>query len=216
MTHPSHHAKTKPDHPAYIMGRTGETVTYSMLDARSNQGAHMFRHLGLKRGDSIALMLENIPGLFDICYAAQRSGLIYTCMSTRLSSSEAEYIVKDCGARALIVSAGLTGIAGELRGRAAGVEAFYVMDGALAGFQSWEAAIALMPQTPIADQSAGRDMLYSSGTTGRPKGVKVTLTSEAFDAVAALSTTTATLYGLGEATRYLSPAPLYHARRFRG
>ena len=215
MYHPSHHAAVHPDRPAYIMARTGEIITYAMLDQWSNQGAQLFRSLGLKRGDTIALMLENVPRFYAICYAAQRAGLFYTCMSTRLSLSEAEYIIKDCGAQVLIVSGGLAGIAGELRGRAPGVAHFYATGGAIAGYTSWDDATAAMPATPIADQSAGRDMLYSSGTTGRPKGVKSALTDEAFDAGSPMIQTTVGLYGFGGETRYLSPAPLYHAAPLR-
>ncbi len=215
MTHPSRHAAVTPDKPAVIMARSGETVPYRLLDKRSNQGAHLFRKFGLKRGDSIALLLDNGPRFHDICFAAQRSGLFYTPMSTRLSLSEAEYIVQDCGAKALVVSAALAPLASELRDRCPTVSHFYVVGGAIAGYESWDAATASLPTTPIADQSAGRDMLYSSGTTGRPKGVKTALTDDAFDAPTALMGSTTQLYGFGPDTVYLSPAPLYHAAPLR-
>ena len=85
MYHPCHHARSTPDKPAYLMAGTGETVTYRQLEARSNQGAHLFRSLGLKRGDSIALMMDNNARYFEICFAAQRSGLLFTAMSSRPS-----------------------------------------------------------------------------------------------------------------------------------
>lgn len=215
MTHPSHHARSMPDRPAVILGRTGEIITYRMLDQRSNQGAQLFRELGLKRGDAVALLLDNSARFHDICFAAQRAGLFYTPMSTRLSLSEAEYIVKDCGAKVLIVSAALAPLAEELRRRVPDVAHFYAVGGAVAGYQSWEAATEHLPPTPIADQSAGRDMLYSSGTTGRPKGVKVALIDDAFDAATPFMQSTMALYGLGNDTVYLSPAPLYHAAPLR-
>ncbi len=215
MTHPSHHAARTPDKTAIILGRTGEAITYHVLESRSNQGAHLFRQLGLKRGASIALLLENGPRLHDICLAGQRTGIFYTPMSTRLSLSEAEYIIADCAAEVLIVSAGLIPLAEQLLSRAPGIKHFFAVGGEIEGYQSYEAATAALPTTPISDQSAGRDMLYSSGTTGRPKGVKTALTDDAFDAPSVLMQSTAALYGFGADTVYLSPAPLYHAAPLR-
>ncbi len=213
--HPSHHAKSFPDKPAIIMARTGAVTTYAGLERASNQGAQLFRSLGLKRGDQIALMLDNGPHVLEICFAAQRSGLRYTAMSTRLSLAEAEYILSDCGAKVFIVSASLEPVARELVARSPGIAHRFSLDGTLVDHQSWEAAAAVMPATPIADQSAGRDMLYSSGTTGRPKGVKTELLDEAIDASTSLMQTTTALYAFGPETRYLSPAPLYHAAPLR-
>ena len=170
MYHPYHHAVTTPDKAAYVMARSGERVTYRQLEARSNQGAQLFRSLGLRRGDAIALMMDNNARYFEICFAAQRSGLLFTAMSSRLSTQEAEYILADCGAKLFIVSAGLAGEAAALLDRSPGVRARYCVGGALPGYPSWEAPRDAQPVSRIADESAGRDMLYSSGTTGRPKG----------------------------------------------
>jgi len=215
MFHPCHHAARNPDKPAYVMARSGETVSYGQLEARSNQGAQLFRSLGLKRGDAIALLLDNSARYFEICFAAQRAGLFFTAMSTRLSAREAEYIIGDCGAKLLVVSASLAGQAAELRGRNPAVTRRFALGGALPGHEDWEAAVAAQPATRIADESAGRDMLYSSGTTGRPKGVKTELLDEAIDAPTPLLNVAATLYGLGPEAVYLSPAPLYHAAPLR-
>ncbi|MDA0225526.1 MAG: acyl-CoA synthetase [Proteobacteria bacterium] len=215
MFHPFHHAARTPDKPAYIMAGSGETVSYRQLEERSNQGAQLFRSLGLKRGDTIALMLENHPRFYEICFAAQRSGLFYTAMSTRLSTQEAEYILGDCGAKVFIVSAALAGQAAALLGRNPGVGKRYSAGGDLPGHARWESALAVMPANRIADESAGRDMLYSSGTTGRPKGVKTELLDAAIDATNMLVETTRKLYGTGPDTVYLSPAPLYHAAPMR-
>ena len=216
MSHPAHHAISNPDKLAVVIAGTGAVVTYRDLDARSNQGAHQFRRLGLKRGDRIALMLENCAEYLVICFAAQRCGLIFTAMSTRLSVSEAVYIIGDCAAKVLIMSASLAPLANALReATTSGDVVRYSLGGEIAGHASWEAAVRDLPATPITDQSAGRDMLYSSGTTGRPKGVKVELLDDAYDARTRWMETTAALYGVGNATRYLSPAPLYHAAPLR-
>ncbi|HEX5611717.1 MAG TPA: AMP-binding protein, partial [Burkholderiales bacterium] len=171
MFHPLHHARRTPEKPAYVMAGSGETVTYRQLEDRSNQGAHLFRRLGLKRGDSIALMLDNNARFFEICFAAQRAGLFYTAMSTRLAPQEAEYIAEDCGAKALLVSASLAEQAAALASRNPRIATRFSVGGDLPGHRRWETEAAAEPTTRIADESAGRDVLYSSGTTGRPKGV---------------------------------------------
>src|ERR1700744_2510366 len=117
--HPLAVAERTPDRPAVIMAATGETLTYRELEARSNQGAQLFRKLGLKPGDAIAIFMENNLDFLPICWAAQRSGLYYTCISSRLTAGEVEYIVRDCGAKILIVWHSLGNEAGG-RGRQTG------------------------------------------------------------------------------------------------
>ena len=102
--HPYIHAQTTPDKPAYIMAESGETVTYRQLDQQSNHIAQLFRSLGLRPGDHVALFLENNARFFEICWAAQRAGLIYTAISSRLTAAEVDYIATDCGARVFITS----------------------------------------------------------------------------------------------------------------
>ena len=171
MPHPSITAETLPHKPAVIMGRTGEILTYRELDERSNQGAQLFRRLGLKAGDHIGLMLENRLEFIEILWAAQRAGLIYTPISTHLKRNEAAYILENCQAKLFIGSLPLAGIAEEILPAATGVEHFYMVGGIRPGFESWEEATALQPAERIADEGNGLPMLYSSGTTGRPKGV---------------------------------------------
>jgi long-chain acyl-CoA synthetase len=209
--HPSHHARTNPDKPAYIMAGSGETVTYGQLEARSNQGAHLFRSLGINKGDSVALFLENTPRYYEILWAAQRSGLRFTAISSKLTAGEVEYIVKDCEAKAFIASQSLAGVALPLASLIPGVK-LYMVDGAEPPYDSFEAARAAFPMMPIADEGAGGAMLYSSGTTGRPKGVKRAVTGETpIDAPNGLAMMGQALYGWTPDSIYLSPAPLYHA-----
>ncbi len=215
MYHPCHHALATPAKTAYVMAGSGEAVTYRQLEDRSNQGAQLLRSLGLARGDAIALMMDNNPRYFEICFAAQRAGLIFTAMSTRLSAQEAEYIVADCGAKVLLVSASLAGQAAALLATGPALRARYSVGGALPGHARWEEARDAQPAQRIADESAGRDMLYSSGTTGRPKGVRIELADEAIDAASTLMQVSSKLYGLAGDSVYLSPAPLYHAAPLR-
>jgi long-chain acyl-CoA synthetase len=136
-------------------------------------------------------------------------------MSSRLAATEAEHIVRDCGARALVVSASLAGQAAELLERTPEVAKRFSVGGALPGHEPWERASVAWPGSSIADESAGRDMLYSSGTTGCPKGIKVELPTEAIDGSNTLIEVGRKLYGIGPETVYLSPAPLYHAAPLR-
>ncbi|MFD1192908.1 acyl-CoA synthetase [Phenylobacterium conjunctum] len=212
--HPATHAKTHPDRAAYIMAGTGETVTYRELDERSNQGAQLFRSLGLKPGDVIAILLENHPRYFEVAWAAQRAGLYYTCISSKLTAGEVEYIVGDCGAQLLITSQGVGPVVDELPPLLKGVK-LYMVGEPKAPYESFETARAGFPTTPIADETAGSDMLYSSGTTGRPKGIKPPLTGGAIDEPTSLAMMANQVFGFPLDGIYLSPAPLYHAAPLR-
>ncbi|HEY2048539.1 MAG TPA: acyl-CoA synthetase [Caulobacteraceae bacterium] len=210
--HPSIHAKTHPDKAAYVMAGSGEIVTYAELDARSNQGAHLFRSPGVETGDSVALIIDNSPRYFEAIWAAQRSGVRFTAISSKLTAGEVEYIVKDCGAKALIAGVAVADVALALAPLIPGVK-LYMVDGAAGPFESFETARSRFPTSPIADESAGGPMLYSSGTTGRPKGVRSANAAQrqpigAANGIASLGQA---LYGWTSESIYLSPAPLYHA-----
>ncbi len=213
--YPGEHARTIPDKTAYRMAGSGEVVTYRQLDERSNQLAHLLRAAGLRRGDSIAFMLENSPRFFEICWAAQRSGLYYTAISSRLTAAEAAYIVGDCGARVFITSTRKRDVAEALVDEMAAVSVRLMIDGAIDGFESYEDAVGTHPTTPVEDESEGGDMLYSSGTTGRPKGVKVPLPEAPIGTPSSVTALAQLLYGFTADTVYLSPAPMYHAAPLR-
>src|ERR1700719_1191239 len=171
MTHPSIHAHSQPDKIAYQMAGSGKAISYRELDELSNQGAHLFRALGLKAGDHIALLMENRLAFMEICWAAQRAGLYYTAISRYLTQDEIAYIVKDCGAKIFITTPKCRDQVKGLVGQADG-PLLYMLDEPEPGFRSFDAEAIAQPVTPIADEVAGYDMLYSSGTTGRPKGIK--------------------------------------------
>lgn len=210
--YPGVHGKNTPNKPAYLMAASGRVVTYRELDERSNQGAHLLRSLGLRRGDHIALCMENNEHYHQICWAAQRSGIYYTAVSSRLTTPEAEYIVDDCDARVFISSREKAELARELLGKCPKLIARYAVNGDVSGHESWETAIAKQPTTPIADESEGGPMLYSSGTTGRPKGVKHPLSEVPIgQPVPGLLSLILGLYKATPESVYLSPAPLYHS-----
>ena len=215
MSHPSHHAQTHPDKIAYRMAGSGAAITYRELDERSNRGAHLLRSLGLKAGDHIALLMENRLEFMEICWAAQRSGLYYTAISRYLTQDEIGYIVKDCGAKVLITSAKCADVVASLA-TASDPPILYTVDDAGPHFKSWRDALALQPVTPVADEIAGYDMLYSSGTTGRPKGIKRQIVPTPIDVPNPLmKMLCATMCGMSQDSIYLSPAPLYHAAPLR-
>ena len=215
MHHPSFHAAQTPDKPAYVIAETGETLTFSQLDRRSNQGAHLFYALGLRPGDHVAFLLENGLPFAEIAWAAQRAGLIYTAISNYLKSDEIAYIVRDCGARAFIASP--TGLAQTERlVEAPDAPLLFVVGGAAPGFRDWSQEVSRLPETPVDNNQAGRDMLYSSGTTGRPKGVETSLTPIPLGTLnPLLKHLCVDMCGLDEHSVYLSPAPLYHAAPLR-
>ena len=216
MLHPSHHARTHPDKVVYLMAESGTTLTYRQLDDASNRGAQLLRALGLRAGDHMALLFENSLRFFEICWAAQRSGIYFTAISTYLVAEEIAYIVGNCGAKVFVVSDALKALAAKLEPRLPPGCARYMSGTPGPGWVSWDAALAAQPATPIADQIVGYDMLYSSGTTGRPKGVKPPFKNEPLGTVSPLLQLLAQkMCGITEESIYLSPAPLYHAAPLR-
>lgn len=212
--HPSIHAAKTPNAIAYHVVPAGETVTYGQLNARSNQAAHLLRSLGLRRGDVIAILMENHSRNYELAWAADRSGLYYTCISTRLSAQEAAFILRDSGSQVLFTSHTMSGMARDILAMAPGIKA-YIVDGPLDGFEDYLAARDTFPETSIADESCGSSMLYSSGTTGRPKGVEVKLPEGPIDQVDPLTRIAMSYFGFEEGMVYLSPAPMYHSAPLR-
>ncbi|WP_426165016.1 acyl-CoA synthetase [Sandarakinorhabdus sp. DWP1-3-1] len=210
--HPSVHAAARPDAPAIIMADSGRTLSYAGLEARSNQVAQLLRAHGLQRGDTIVILMHNSIDYLPICWGAQRAGIVFVAMSTKLTADEAGYIVQDSGARAVFAGAALGAVASAA---APDVAARFASGGPVAGFADLDIALAAMPATRIADESCGRDMLYSSGTTGRPKGVRGALPEGPIEAGDALTGLVAMLYQFAPGMVYLSPAPLYHAAPLR-
>lgn len=216
MLHISGHANAMPDKIAYRMAGSGAGLTYADLDRRSNQGAHVLRALGVRQQDHIAIIAENSLAYFEIAWACQRSGIYYTFISTHLTTGEIAYIVKDCGAKVFIASDRYVAVANDVAATLDKTVHLYMIGTPASGWQSWTAAVARRPTTPIADEIVGYDMLYSSGTTGRPKGVKQVFKGEPIGTVSpALMMLASKIPGFDATMTYLSPAPLYHAAPLR-
>lgn len=209
------HVENFPDKPALIMSDDGETRSYAELDARANQYAQLFRSLGLNTGDGIAFTLENCAEFFAFCFGALRAGLYYTAISTYLKPNETSYIIGNSTASVYISSALYAGNAAVIAGEIGDDVRLFSIGGDLPGYLPIEEAIAAMSVLPIADETKGQDLLYSSGTTGQPKGVKLELTGDPPDSITPTGEAVAALYGYNADTIYLSPAPLYHAAPLR-
>jgi long-chain acyl-CoA synthetase len=217
MGYPGVFARSRPEHPAVVMATSGRAVTYAELDRRSNRLAHLLRRRGLHRGDHIAIMAENHERWFDALWAASRAGLYFTPVNSHLTAEEAGYIVDDCDAQVLVTSSALASVAETAVALAPACRTVLVFrsdddrtTSLPAGFEWLDDATAAMPDTPVDDESQGAGMFYSSGTTGRPKGILKPLPDLAVDEPNAVSATMRSQWGIGPDTVYLSPAPLYH------
>lgn len=205
------HAAQHPDRVAYVMADKQVSVTYRMLEERSNQVAQLFRAQGLQKGDHIAFQLENHELFLVITWAAQRSGLIYTAINSSLKADESKYLIEDCDAKLFITSAAHSAVANDLSSRLSPDVALFMIDGTVQGFSPFESAIAEMPKERISDEGYGFNMLYSSGTTGRPKGILPKYSEQPIEFVTTVDQYFNQGYGLNDTATYLSPAPMYHA-----
>ena len=208
-------AAETPNKPAVIMAGSGRVVTFAELDAASNRLAHVLSDAGLRPGDHIAFMLENRWEFLAVAWAAQRSGLYYTPVSSRLQADELAYIVDNCEAKVFVASAAVADVAVGIAGATPRVGLRLMLDGVAPGFASYEEMTAAAPATPLSEEVEGADMLYSSGTTGRPKGVKPALPLTAMGTPGPLTLLVQFLFQPGADAVYLSPAPLYHAAPLR-
>jgi fatty-acyl-CoA synthase len=214
--HPGVHAARFPGKPAVVMAGTWETLSYGDLDEHATRLARYLYDQGLRPGSHIALLSENRPTAFEVYWAALRSGLYITAVNWHLAPAEISYIVNDCGAEAVVVSATLREAAEELAASTPRVRIRLAFGGSVAGHDGYQEALRDAAGNPLPSRPRGTDMLYSSGTTGRPKGVKRPLPGTQIDEPGeTLADVFAPIYGFGPDTVYLSPAPVYHAAPLR-
>jgi len=211
--YPGKQAAARPGHPAVIMAQTGEVLTYGELDARSNRLAHLFRARGLGRLDHYAIFMENTARYIECCSAGTRAGLYYTCVNSFLTPEELAYIVNNSQSRILITSEAKRVVALAALRSCPKIELCLIADGKGDGacVQNLDQATAAFPATPIADESLGIAMLYSSGTTGRPKGILRPLPLQPPSQQLPLYQFLEKLWRYRDGMIYLSPAPLYHS-----
>ncbi|MCB1691274.1 MAG: acyl-CoA synthetase [Pseudomonadales bacterium] len=196
---------------AYEMVGTGRQVTYGELEADSNRAAHLFRGAGLGPGGGIAILLPNCEEYLKIAWAAQRAGLYYTPISVLFQQREIDYILSNSDASLLITNRDLVRrVSPEVL---ANLDVYLTDEGETG--RHWASTLGAMPTHPIADESEGAEMIYSSGTTGQPKGVRFPLKGLPLGTVAPLVQTRIALHEIDESVRYLSTAPLYHSAPLR-
>ncbi len=209
--HPGVYAERTPDRPAVILAGSGARLDFAAFEAFSNRFARLLRGLGLGRGDRAAVLLENHLFHLPLFWGALRLGLRPVAIPTHLRPEDIAYILADSGARVLVTSAAMAEAATALRFDGAPEPARFMLDGTRPGFAALEEALAALPATPPEGQAEGVEMLYSSGTTGRPKGVEKDLPAEPFGYPSPGTRAIMGLYGIDENAVYLTPAPLYHA-----
>jgi long-chain acyl-CoA synthetase len=211
--YPGKHAAADPQRPAVIMAGTGETISYGELEARSNRLAHLLRQRGLKRLDHYAIYMENHARYVECCAAGQRAGLYYTCVNSFLTVEELAYTLTNSQSKTLITSQAKCSVALAAMALCPAVELCLVVDGPGDGDKVLNLAMATdgLPATPIADESLGTAMLYSSGTTGRPKGIVRPLPEEPPTYHLPIFHFLLKLWQYRDGMIYLSPAPLYHS-----
>lgn len=213
------YAAEHPDRPAFVMASTGDVVTLAEFEARANQLAHLLRANGLQRLDHYAVFMENNDRYLESCAAGERSGLYYTCVNSYLTADEVAYIVDHSESQVVITSAAKRDVVLDALPQCPGVSLVLVVDDGgepettvgSARVVDFATAVAEYPTSPIDDEFLGTAMLYSSGTTGRPKGIIRPLPEQPPSEQMPLFTFLSGLWHYREDMIYLSPAPLYHS-----
>jgi long-chain acyl-CoA synthetase len=213
-----HRFAQHPERAAFVMAGSGRSVSHAEFEARTNRLAHRLRSEGLRRLDHYAILMENNERCLECSGAGERSGLYYTCINSYLTADEVAYIVDNSEAQLLVTSIAKLPVAHAALASCPRVRRCLVVGGGAAvqalgdpRCVDFEAAVAPFPATPIGDESLGTAMLYSSGTTGRPKGILRPLPENPPSLPLPLFDFLNRLWQCRDGMRYLSPAPLYHS-----
>ncbi len=214
--HPGVHAQSRPDAPAVIRAGTGDITTYAQLHESAVRISRVLHDAGVRPGDHVALCMENHPRYLEVVWGCHYAGTVYTACSSRLTRNELAYILRDCAARVFITSAHMAEQAADIVAETPGVERRFMLDGTIDGHLSLEAAMREASTDPLPDMVDGTDMLYSSGTTGMPKGVNKPFPGTPLGTAVGIGALLSQhLFGFRSDMVYLSPAPLYHAAPLR-
>ena len=214
-THPWVHAARHPDKLAIVMIDSDARCTYRELAESSNRYARALRRMGLIRGDTVAILLENRPEYLALCWAAKNTGLYYVCVSAHLTAGEAAYIVGNSGSRLLIGSQSTREVVAGIRDALGTACSYTLLDVSTPAEPGLETLSREMPSEMLEDPWRGASMLYSSGTTGRPKGIRVPLVEVTPDVAPIRHAMLVAAFDFTEATVFVNPGPLYHAGPLR-
>jgi acyl-CoA synthetase (AMP-forming)/AMP-acid ligase II len=211
--YPGKHAIDRCDQAALILEPSGRKMTFAEFDANANRLAHLFRKAGLRRGDHIAIFMENNLRYCEVMSAAERTGLYYTCVNSFLTSAEVAFIVDDCDAKVFVTSVAKSDVALKAASLTPKVSTFLCVDAAepIGPFLPYDSALSPFAPTHVSGEQLGAAMLYSSGTTGRPKGILRPLPDSHPREQLPVMTFAQQLLGMREGMVYLSPAPTYHS-----
>ena len=211
--YPGRHAVEHPEKAALIMATTGETITYAQYEQRCNRVAHLLRAAGIRRGDHISVFMENHPRMVEIEGAAERIGLYYTLVNAYLAADEVAYIVTNSRSRLFFSSVAKRDVAEPAAELCPQLERLLMvgLEAPSGRWEPYEAAAAGWPSEPVPDESLGAAMLYSSGTTGQPKGILRPLPESAPSDPLPVMEFVRFMFGFREGMTYLNPAPLYHS-----
>lgn len=214
--YPGDFANSTPDKPAVIMAGSGDELTYRELFEGSNRLSRLLLDTGLDVGDHYAILAENHLRYFELTWAGLNCGLYVTTVNSHLTAAEAAYLVNDSGAKIVITTAAMSEVAEAIVPLTPAVTRRLMLDGTSENHESFDIATANFSPDALRDATRGNVMLYSSGTTGQPKGIRFPLPGHpATEGDAALLAQSKALLDLSSSTVYLSPAPLYHAAPLR-
>jgi acyl-CoA synthetase (AMP-forming)/AMP-acid ligase II len=210
--YPGTFAETAGERPAIIMGATGEIVTYEQLRARSNRFSRYLRDIGLGADQVVAILMDNNPRYHEVAWGTRQVGRYFTPVNTHLTADEVAYIVNDSAATVIVANAGLADVAcGLTPDVVPNVTYRLLIGGELPGWESYDSVVGRNSADPVADETEGDIIQYSSGTTGKPKGIRRALTGRAMNVEQDSVVPFLRAIGFGEGHIYLSPAPLYHS-----
>ncbi|WNG90251.1 fatty-acid--CoA ligase FadD4 [Mycobacterium sp. ITM-2016-00317] len=198
--------------PALVMYPAGTRISFGELESRANRVARHFRAAGLREGDVVAVLMENNEHLLAILWGARRAGLYYATINTHLTPEETAYIIDDCGAEAVVGSAALQTLCAAVEPHLPrGLPGLrLIADADLDGWQRYPECVAGCPDSPLPDEREGDLLQYSSGTTGKPKGIRRPLPHRSPDEAGVMLAPLLGAVGIDEQAVYLTPAPLYH------